>query len=724
MQASIARTQRRLPAEMTSPPSYRKLNPADAPILLLALQSDTQPLSKLDAFAQTVISPALSTITGVGQVLSFGSQKYAVRIQLDPTALTARGIGVDEIQQAVAAANVNTPVGTVEGNSQNLTIQAQTQLANADAFRDIIVAVRNNHPVRLGDVAKVIDSVENDQVASWYDGTRSLVLAVQRQTDANTVQVVDRVRAMLPQFQEEIGPNASIHVLNDRSTSIRDAVDDVQFTLVLTVGLVILVIYLFLGRVLATLIPGVAVPISIIATFAAMYALGFSIDNISLLALTLAVGLVVDDAIVMLENIVRHVEDGMTPLEAALKGSREIGFTIVSITISLCAVFIPVLLMGGVVGRIFNEFAVVVTISIMASALISLTLTPMLAARLPASHGGEPAQKNLFERGFDRVLAGYRVLLDLCLRFHFVTFLVFLGSAVLTVHMFAAIPKGFFPTEDISQLNVSTEARQDISFEAISTLQHQAEEILRRSPAFMHVVSSVGSSGFGGSLNQGRFFVELKPKEERGPLDQVVGDLRRQLAQVPGLQSFISPVQSLRIGARQSKSQYQFVVQGLDRAELEKWALRLADAMGSARSSFVGVTTDLQNSALQATIKVDNDKARALGITADQLRSTLYTGFGSRQVSTIYATGDSYSVLMEFDPSLHWTADRLDLVRIRASNGTLIPLSAFATVERTAGSLVDQPAGAASCDHRVVRHCLQVSPWAMRCSRLMPSRPS
>ena len=325
VQASIARTQRQLPAEMTSPPSYRKLNPADAPILLLALQSDTQPLSKLDAFAQTVISPALSTITGVGQVLSFGSQKYAVRIQLDPTALTARGIGVDEIQQAVAAANVNTPVGTVEGNSQNLTIQAQTQLANADAFRDIIVAVRNNHPVRLGDVAKVIDSVENDQVASWYDGTRSLVLAVQRQTDANTVQVVDRVRAMLPQFQEEIGPNASIHVLNDRSTSIRDAVDDVQFTLVLTVGLVILVIYLFLGRVLATLIPGVAVPISIIATFAAMYALGFSIDNISLLALTLAVGLVVDDADCHAREYRAARRGRNDPLEAALKGSREIG---------------------------------------------------------------------------------------------------------------------------------------------------------------------------------------------------------------------------------------------------------------------------------------------------------------------------------------------------------------------------------------------------------------
>jgi len=688
VQAAIARTLKRLPIEMTTPPSYRKLNPADAPILLLALRSETMPLSKLDAFAQTVISPALSTINGVGQVLSFGSQKYAVRIQLDPAALTARGIGVNEIQLAVAAANVNTPVGTVEGNAQNLTIDAKTQLVNADAFRDIIVAVRNGHPVRLGDIARVIDSVENDQVASWYDGERSLVLAVQRQTDANTVEVIDHVRAMLPKFQQQLGPGATISVLNDRSTSIREAVHDVQFTLVLTVGLVILVIYLFLGRLAATLIPGVAVPISIIATFAAMYALGFSIDNISLLALTLAVGLVVDDAIVMLENIVRHVEDGMTPFEAALKGSREIGFTILSITVSLCAVFIPVLLMGGVVGRIFNEFAMVVTIAIVASALVSLTLTPMLAARLPGAHGrGAPARRNLFERGFDRVLAGYRVLLDLCLRFRFVTALAFLASVALTGHMFMTIPKGFFPIEDIGQLQITTEARQDISFQAMTDLQHEVEEVLRRAPAVAHVVSSVGSQGASNSLNQGRFFVELKSKAERGSLDTVLADLRRDLGQVAGIQSFITPVQNLRIGGRQSKSQYQFVVQGLDRAELERWAVRLADAMGRDRSTFTGVTTDLQNTALQATVTVDRDKASALNIGADELRSTLYTGFGTRQISTIYTTADSYEVLVEFDPRLQWSADRLDLVRIRNANGVLVPLSAFATVTRTFGSL-------------------------------------
>src|SRR3954465_11588180 len=680
VQSAIARTLRRLPAEMTTPPSYRKLNPADAPVLLLALQSDTQPLSKLDAFAQTVISPALSTINGVGQVQIYGTQKFAVRIQLDPNALAARGIGVDEIQTAVANANANTPVGTVQGKAQNLTIQANTQLRNADAFRDIIVAVRNNNPVRLGDVARVIDSVENTEIASWYDGKRALVLAVQRQPDANTVDVVDRVKAMLPKFQEELGPTADIHVMLDRSASIREAVHDVQLTLGLTIVLVVLVIYLFLGRLAATLIPGVAVPISIIATFAAMYLLGYSVDNISLLGLTLAVGLVVHDAIVMLENIIRHVEEGMRPFEAALKGAGEIGFTIVSITISLLAVFIPALLMGGVVGRIFNEFAMVVTISIAASALISLTLTPMLAARLPADPAHGKGKKNLFERSFDRVQAGYRVLLDLCLRFRFTTFLIFVASVGLTAWMFAAIPKGFFPTEDIGQLSISTEARQAVCFPAMTGLQRQAEEILRRSPHVAHVVSRVGSNGFTGTANAGSFFVELKPKDQRPPLPQILTDLRRQLAAVPGLSSFITPVQNLRLGGRQSKSQYQFVVQGLNKEELDGWSVRLADAMS--------VATDLQNTALQATVKIDRDKARALGISADQIRSTLYTGFGTRQVSTIYETADSYQVITEFDPRLHWTADRLDLVRIRApANGKLIPLSAFATVERTAGPL-------------------------------------
>jgi HAE1 family hydrophobic/amphiphilic exporter-1 len=687
VQAAIARTLRTLPPDMTTPPSYRKVNPADAPILLLSLTSDVLPLSKLDAFAQTVISPNLSTIDGVGQVLIWGSQKYAVRIQLDPNALAARRIGVDEVLDGVRAANVNTPVGTINGPEQQLTIQATTQLGNAAAFRDLIITTRSGgRPVRLGDVANVVDSVENDQAASWYDGTRGIILAVQRQTDANTVEVVDKIKEFLPKFQEELGPTAKISVMNDRSSSIRAAVDDVQFTLVLTIGLVFIVIYLFLGRFLATLIPSVAVPISIVSCFALMHMLGFSIDNISLLALTLSVGLVVDDAIVMLENIVRHIEDGMQPFEAALKGAGEIGFTIVSITISLVAVFIPVLLMGGVVGRIFNEFAVTVTAALACSALISLTLTPMLAARLPGAAVGHVGRKNIFERGFDRITAGYRRLLDLCLRFRPIVLLIFFASVGLTVWMFVSIPKGFFPQEDVGQLQVATEARQDISFDAMVQLQSAVGSVLRQSPHVAHVVSSVGSGGSSSSMNQGRFFVELKPKDVRGPLEGVLRDLRRDLASVPGMASYITPVQNLRLGGRQTRSQYQFVVQALSRAELDQWATRLADAM-RRDPMFVGVNTDQQNTALQATISVDRDKARQLGVSADQIRSTLYTGFGTRQASTIYETADSYQVLVEFDPRLQWTADRLDLVKVRASNGTLVPLSAFAKVERTAGPL-------------------------------------
>ncbi|MEK0085650.1 efflux RND transporter permease subunit [Benzoatithermus flavus] len=688
VQAAIARTQRLLPVEMTTPPSYRKLNPADAPILLLALTSDTTPLPKLDAFAEQVISPALSTVNGVGQVLIFGSQKYAVRVQLDPDTLAARGIGVDEVAAAIAAANANTPVGTVQGPTQNLTIEAETQLADAAAFRDLIVATRDGHPVRLGDLARVIDSVENTQQASAYDGQRSLVLAIQRQPGANTVEVVDKVKEMLPRFQAELGPTASIHVLNDRSASVRAAVHDVQLTLLLTVGLVVLVIYLFLGRLAATMIPSVAVPVSIIATFGAMRLLGYSIDNISLLALTLSVGLVVDDAIVMLENVVRHIEEGMRPFEAALAGSREIGFTILSITLSLVAVFIPVLLMGGVVGRVFREFAVTVTIAIAASAFVSLTLAPMLCARLPGGgHAaeGEP-RRNLFERGFALLLAAYRMTLDACLKVRPLMLLVFLATLGATGWMFQNIPKGFFPQEDIGQLSIQTEARQDVSFPAMLALQREAEAVLTRSLHVAHVASIVGAGGPTSTLNNGRFFVELKPQDQRPPLAKVVGDLRRDLAKVPGLASFVVPIQNLNFGGRQSKSQYQFVVQGIDRDELDGWAMKLADAMGRDRL-FTDVTTDLQNTALQAKVVIDRDKVRALGITAEQLRSTLYTGFGARQASTIYATGDNYAVIVEFDPRIPWTAARLDEVRIRSGSGKLVPLSAFARIERTAGPL-------------------------------------
>jgi HAE1 family hydrophobic/amphiphilic exporter-1 len=691
VQAAITRTQRQLPIEMTTPPSYRKVNPADAPIILMALKSDVIPLSQLDAFAQQVISPALSTVDGVAQVLIWGSQKYAVRIQFDPTALAARGIGLDELQLAITATNANTPVGTIQNSAQQLTIQAKTQLADAAQFANVIITTRSGKPVRLGDVAKVIDSVENTQTRSTYDGTPAIVLAVQRQPDANTVEVVDRVKAMIPAFEDQLPAAASLALLNDRSTSIRQAVEDVQFTLLLTIALVVMVIFVFLRRVAATFIPAVAVPISIIATLAAMYLLNFSIDNISLLGLTLSVGLVVDDAIVMLENIVRHMEeDGLSAFDASLKGAGEIGFTIISISLSLVAVFIPVLLMGGVIGRIFNEFAVVVTVSILASAFVSLTLTPMLCSRLLSGyseHHKENALGRWLEKGFDKLLAGYDAGVTFCLRFQPLMLIAFFLTMAGSVWLLQTTPKGFFPQEDIGQLQVATEARQDISFDAMQKLQAEVAEIFRKSPYVAHVASTVGGNGGGSALTAGRLFVELKPLDERPKIEAVLASLRRDLAQVAGISTYMTPVQNLRIGARSSKSQYQLVVQGLDQQQMNGWAVRLADAMTRDRSTFVDVTTDLQDNALQATVVVDRDKANALGIGSDILRSTLYSGFGVRQVSTIYTAGDSYNVVVEFNPNEHWTPERLNAIRVRTKSGTLVPLGAIARIERTAGQL-------------------------------------
>ena len=688
VEAAIASTLRRLPPNMTTPPSYRKSNPADAPVVLVALQSDTMQLSKLDDFAENVMSPAFSTINGVGEVQVFGAKQYAVRVEVDPNAATARGIGLDELTNAVAAKNSIAPVGTISSPTQQMAIEADTQAQNADTFRKIIVAAPNGKMVRLGDVARVIDSVATTQTESRYDGKPSLVLAVFRQPGANTVDVVDRVRAILPQFEQELGPSASIHLLNDRSASIRQAVSDVQFTLILTIALVILVIFIFLRRLSATLIPVVAVPLSLIATLGAMYVLGFSIDNISLLGLTLSVGLVVDDAIVMLENVTRHIEDGMAPFEAALKGSEEIGFTIISITTSLVAVFIPILLMGGVVGRIFNEFAVVVTVAICASALISLTLTPMLCSHLRGEGHGATTRQSRSERVFDAVQAGYGRVLDFCLHSRPLILAVFLLTVVATVYLFSTINKGFLPTEDIGQLSISTEARQDISFDAMVALQKQVADAVSSRPYVDHVVSNVGGGFNSASLNQGRLFVELKPKSERMPLEPLLRDLRQTLARIPGITSYPVPVQNLRIGGVSSNAQYQYVLQSVSSSDLYPWSQKMLLAMQQDRQTFVDVSSNLQNNALQANLVIDEDKAQLLGINSDQLRNTLYYAFGTNQASTIFATGDSYEVIVELDPDIPWTADRLDQMQIRSTTtNKLIPLSAFARVERTTGLL-------------------------------------
>ncbi|WP_188259596.1 efflux RND transporter permease subunit [Azospirillum tabaci] len=687
VQAAIARTQRRLPAEMTTAPSYRKVNPADQPVLMLALSSPTLTLSALNDFAETAVQPKVATLPGVAQVQIYGAQKYAVRVQVDPNALAVRGIGIDELQKSLAAANANTPVGTLSGAKQQLVLAANPQLPDAESFSDLIVAYRNGAPVRLGDVANVLDSVENARTASWHNGTRAIVMAVQRQPDANTVDVVDRVRNLLPSFRAQLPPSAKVEVVNDRSTSIREAVEDVQFTLGLTIALVVLVIFLFLRRLTATMIPALTVPISLIATAGGMHLMGFSIDNISLMALTLAVGLVVDDAIVMMENIVRYVEEGMQPFEAALKGSREIGFTIISITVSLVAVFIPILLMGGVVGRVFHEFALVVTMAIGASAFVALTLTPMMCARM-LTHEPHGAKEGWFGRvlegGFSALHRGYAVTLRLALKHRPVMGLVMIATVVGSALLFQAIPKGFFPTEDIGQITVSTEAAPDISFPAMAERQQEVAKIVRAHPAVADMTSSVAIGG--NSVNSGRMFIVLKPRSERPPAGEVIQQLRRQLSGIPGMAVYMQPVQNLRIGGRSSKNEFQYTVQGLNPEELYAWSARLERAMHDI-PILQDVTSDLQLNSPQAYVHVDREKAATLGIGIDQVRSTLYSAFGQRQVSTIYTPTNDYQVLIELAPKYQQDDNALSRIYVRSGSGKLVPLDAFASVQRTAGPM-------------------------------------
>jgi HAE1 family hydrophobic/amphiphilic exporter-1 len=686
VQAALARAARKLPQEMTTPPSFRKVNPADAPVLLLALSSPTIPLSQLDDYAETIISPRISRLSGVAEVQVWGAQKFAVRIQVDPNALAAKGIGVDQVEAALVSANDNSPVGTLSGARRQITLLANDQLRDAAAFRDIIISDRGNAPVRLREVAKVVDSVENTRTASWNNGARSIVLAIQRQPDANTVDVVDRVRALLPTLGSDLPPSVSVAVLNDRALSVRHAVADVQFTLLLTVGLVVLVIFLFLRRLAVTVIPALAIPISLIVTCAGMWWLGFSLDNISLLGLTLCVGLVVDDAIVMLENIHRYVEEGMTPFAAALKGSREIGFTIVSITASLIAVFIPLFAMGGVVGRVFFEFAMVVTMAIVISAVMSLTLTPMMASRIGAPRHGAAAGRfeRICESAFDGLLAGYRGSLDWVLRHRRLTLMVLLGTVAASVWLFVTIPKGFFPVEDIGQISVTTEAGQDISFAAMAELQQKAAAIVQADPAVATVTSSVGSGG--NTINTGRMFLNLVPREKRPPAGAVIQRLRRALSQLTGMNVFMQPVQNLRIGGRQSKALYQYTLQGIETEDLYAAADRMQAAM-AASPLLQDVTSDLQLSAPQARLDIDRAKAAELGVPVDRIRSTLYSAFGARQVSTIYTPTNDYQVILEVDPALQGSIEDLKRLYVSGAGGRLVPVESFASIEQSAGPL-------------------------------------
>ncbi|NKN00541.1 efflux RND transporter permease subunit [Rhizobium leguminosarum] len=691
VQAAISHATRQLPDNLTTPPSYRKTNPADAPVMLLSVQSNTMPRSKLDDIAENIISPSLSTLPGVAQVSVYGAQTYAVRIEVDPNKLLTRGIGIDTVNKALAAANSQQPVGTLQNNSQSMTITANTQRTSAEQFRSLVIANPNGAPIHLGDIADVQDSVENQYTGSWYDGQRGIILAIQRQPDANTVDVVDAINAKLPQLHAEIPTSVNTVVMNDAAKPIRDAISDVKFTLLLTIGLVVLVIYLFTGHATATIIPGLAVPLSLISTFGMMYVLGYSIDNISLLGLTLAVGLVVDDAIVMLENILRHVEEGMPVREAAIKGAGEVSYTIISMSVSLIAVFIPILLMGGVVGRVFNEFGMVVAIAIISSAIVSLTVTPMLASRLSNHQSRPPLIIRIFDAGFERTLRGYDGAVGWCLRHRPTILGVFLASVALTIYFFMTLPTSFFPQEDIGRLTISTQARQDISYSAMEALQQQAAAAVKANPAVNHVMSTIGGNP-NKPQNNGTMFVELKDRKARPPLDQTLRELRAAINKIPGLQAFVTPNQSLRFGGRQTASQYQLVVQALSADQTNLWAGKIQAAMRKDRL-FTDVTSDAQNNALQANIVIDTERAAAYGIDNDTLRTTLQESFSGFAAAEIQSTGDSYDVIVEYDTSKPWDDQKLSEIRVASANGSLVPLSNFAHVERTVGPVTINQTG-------------------------------
>jgi hydrophobic/amphiphilic exporter-1 (mainly G- bacteria), HAE1 family len=684
VQAALLRAQRTLPVEMTIPPSYRKVNPADAPVLIIAMTSPSMQLSDLQDYAEHLISPTLSTITGVAQVNIFGAKRFAIRVRVLPEALAARNIGLDELSAALKSANVNTPVGTLDGPSQMLTLQANRQLKNAAEFADLIVATKGGNPVRLRDIAQVEDSVETTKSYANLNGDPSIILAVLRQPGANTVRVVDAVRAALPNLSSQMPQSVTMTPVNDRSRSVREALHDVNLTLIGTIILVVLVIFLFLRRFIATFIPTLSLPVSLIGAVALLWGLGYSLDNISLLGLTLAVGLVVDDAIVMLENIMRHVEEGVPPFEAALMGSREVGFTILSISSSLIAVFIPIFFMPGVIGLLFHEFAVVVGLAIVVSAFVSLTLVPMLASRLlkDESKMRKPGfMVRAFERGFNLMLAGYTWLLDLALRWRKLVLLVALGTLAATVWLFMIIPKGFFPQEDISQITVSTEASEDVSFPEMVRLQERAASVFRADPAVAAVSSFNGGQG---SQNVGRMFVTLKPTSERPPMKEVIEGMRKKLRDVSGINVFMRPIQNLQLGGRPSKAQFQYILQSVKADEINEWAIRLQERMRND-PLFRDVTSDAQMRGLIAQLKIDRDRANTLGVSIETIRNSLYSAFGERQVSTIYLASDSYQVIMEVAPEAKKDESALANIFVRSSTGGLVPLSAFSTVERTVG---------------------------------------
>jgi hydrophobic/amphiphilic exporter-1 (mainly G- bacteria), HAE1 family len=687
VQAALSSAARRLPAELPTPPSFRKVNPADQPVLFLVLTSATAPLSTIHEYGENILQQQIAQLQGVAQVNIFGAQKYAVRIMVNPDAVSARGLTLNDVRNSVSQANSNAPVGTLLGERQRLTLGATGQLEKAAEYGSLVIAQRGGVPIRLEDVSTVVDSVENNQTASWFNGDRSIILAVYRQSDANTVEVVNRIRDRLGNFQDQLPASVNLTVLNDRSTPIREAINDVQGHLMIAVALVVMVIFMFLKTLSATIIPTLALPVSLIGTFAAMYVLGYSINNISLLALTLAVGFVVDDAIVMLENIHRHIEMGKKPFKAALEGAREVSFTIVSMTISLVAVFIPVFFMSGVVGRVFREFAGTISIAILVSGIVSLTLTPMLCARFLKAHdhAKKPnAMERVFEGAFQGMLSAYRISLDWVLKGRLLVLLLTVGTVWLSIIMYRDVPKGFFPLEDTGLLRAATEGPADTSFEAMAQRQRQVADIVRRDPAVDYLTSNIG--GFN-ATNAGFMFVALKPKKERGDINQVIGRLRQATSQVAGITTVFQPVQNINLNAgRASRALYQYSLLGPDIGALFETAPRLQDRLRQV-PQLRDVSIDLQLRNPQLSIEINRDQASTLGISSDQIRQTLYNAFGSRQIATIYTPATDYQVIMEADSGFQRDPAVISRLLLRAANGQNVPLEAIAKVTPTVGPL-------------------------------------
>jgi HAE1 family hydrophobic/amphiphilic exporter-1 len=684
VQAAISRVLRQLPQDML-PPSFRKANPADSPILFLAVSSPTLSLSALDEYAETFLAQRISTVDGVAQVQVFGSQKYAVRVQVDPQALVARGIGIDEVAAAVDAGNPNVPTGTLWGPHRAYTVLADGQIQSAPEFRQLVVTYKDGAPVRLQDVARVLDDVQDNRTASWFDGARAIVLAVQRQPGTNTVAVAGGVKRAVAALGPQLPASVRIQTLYDRSQSIHDSVRDVRVTLFVTLCLVVLVIFLFLRNLSATVIPSLALPLSIIGTFAVMFLLGYSLDNLSLMALTLSVGFVVDDAIVMLENIVRHMEMGKRPLQAALDGAREIGFTILSMTLSLTAVFIPVLFMGGIIGRLFREFAVTIGVAILVSGFVSLTLTPMLGSRFlrPSREQHHGRWYAASERVYARMLRFYERTLGWVMD-HRPAALAFSAAILVgTVGLFVLVPKGFIPTEDTGFIAGTTEALEGSSFDAMVAHQQQVAAIVAADPNVDHFMSSVG----GGTMNQGRISIRLRPRNERRlSADEVARELGPKLAAIPGIRTYLQIPPVLRIGGRPAKTLYQFTLQGADIQALYDNAAALETRLRTV-PILRDVTSDLQIKNPQVEVHIDRDRVAALGLTVAQLERALYDAYGSHQVSTILTPNNQYWVILELLPQYQQDLTALNMLHIRSPRGALVPLSTLATVTPAVGPL-------------------------------------